>query len=220
MKKRAKQKFSNEKRCNSQTGGGPHIPTDITNVHIAIKEIIGKQISGLNNNYDCDLETNNMNILCTNLEQDYILPLSNLEGDFEVTTEVSTEANVEEIVETDVEVMIAAGQDKIDIENNNNNNNNSNWSDKSIHLLKKPINKQLRTGSKVYKTKKHVQVETSQPSKKYINLNQQLIEEKLEFVKLQKEKFLLEHSLKMQIMETTLQLKKKKLAIVENKRVL
>lgn len=61
MKKRVKQKFSNEKRSNSQTGGGPHISTDITNVDIAIKDMIRKQISGLNNNYDCDRETNNAN---------------------------------------------------------------------------------------------------------------------------------------------------------------
>jgi|GEM_PF-6177826 len=58
MKKKTKQKFSNEKRCNSQTGGGPHIPVDITNIDIAIKDIIGKQITGLNNNYDCDSQIN------------------------------------------------------------------------------------------------------------------------------------------------------------------
>jgi len=56
MKKKTKQKFSNEKRCN--TGGGPHIPVDITNIDIAIKDIIGKQITGLNNNYDCDSQIN------------------------------------------------------------------------------------------------------------------------------------------------------------------
>ncbi|KYQ47800.1 UPF0439 protein C9orf30 like protein [Trachymyrmex zeteki] len=42
IKKRTKQRFSNENRYNKQTGGGPHTPVDITNVDIAIKDIIGK----------------------------------------------------------------------------------------------------------------------------------------------------------------------------------
>ncbi|KYN03425.1 UPF0439 protein C9orf30 like protein [Cyphomyrmex costatus] len=58
MKKRTKQRFSNEKRYNKQTGGGPHTPVDITDVDIAIKDIIGKQITGLSNNYDCDSQMN------------------------------------------------------------------------------------------------------------------------------------------------------------------
>lgn len=58
MKKRTKQKFSTEKRYNKQTGGGPHTPVDITNVDVAIKDMIGKQITGLSNNYDCDSEMN------------------------------------------------------------------------------------------------------------------------------------------------------------------
>lgn len=42
------------------------------------------------------------------------------------------------------------------------------------------------------------------------------MEEKLEFVQLQKEKFFLEHILKMEIMEITLKIKKKKLTNLES----
>lgn len=42
------------------------------------------------------------------------------------------------------------------------------------------------------------------------------MEEKLKFVQLQKEKFLQEHLLKMEIMETTLKIKKKKLTNLES----
>jgi len=50
---------------------------------------------------------------------------------------------------------------------------------------------------------------TANQLKKYVNFNHQLIEQKLKFVKLQKEKFLQEHSLKMEIMEITLKIKKR-----------
>lgn len=67
----------------------------------------------------------------------------------------------------------------------------------------------------VYKPKKFVDIETSQRPKKYVCYNDHLIEKKLEFVQLQKEKFLEEHALKMEIINATLKIKMKKLINLE-----
>lgn len=67
---------------------------------------------------------------------------------------------------------------------------------------------------KSLKTKKSFKLNTEKTirNNKYININYQLVEEKLNFVKLQTEKFLLEHQKEMEIYEKELKLLDKKLS--------
>lgn len=54
VKKRAKKKFSEEKRYAYGTGGGPHVPVEFTEHDRDIKEIIGAQMTGLQSECDDD----------------------------------------------------------------------------------------------------------------------------------------------------------------------
>lgn len=54
LKKETKRKFALEKSNASKTGGGPFTPIKVTDVNLAIKNILGEQVSGLQNSYDCD----------------------------------------------------------------------------------------------------------------------------------------------------------------------
>ena len=54
LKKNTKKKFAIEKMNISKTGGGSYTPIAVTDVDLTIKEILGPQISGLQNSYDCD----------------------------------------------------------------------------------------------------------------------------------------------------------------------
>lgn len=38
----------------SKIGGGSYTPISVTDVDLTIKEILGPQVSGLQNSYDCD----------------------------------------------------------------------------------------------------------------------------------------------------------------------
>jgi len=59
LKKDTKRKFALEKINASKTGGGPFLPVNVTDVNLAIKDILGEQLSGLQNSYDCDSENIN-----------------------------------------------------------------------------------------------------------------------------------------------------------------
>jgi len=54
LKKNTKKKFAIEKMNISKTGGGSYTPILVTDVDLTIKEILGPQVSGLQNSYDCD----------------------------------------------------------------------------------------------------------------------------------------------------------------------
>lgn len=54
LKKSTKKKFATEKMNISKTGGGSYTPTLVTDIDLTIKEMLGAQVSGLQNCYDCD----------------------------------------------------------------------------------------------------------------------------------------------------------------------
>lgn len=54
MKKRTKQKFSEEKKYTNGTGGGPPKPTKYTDTDENIKEILGARLTGLSSHFDND----------------------------------------------------------------------------------------------------------------------------------------------------------------------
>lgn len=54
LKKNTKKKFAIEKMNISKTGGGSYTPISVTDIDLMIKEILGPQVSGLQNSYDCD----------------------------------------------------------------------------------------------------------------------------------------------------------------------
>lgn len=63
LKKCTKRKFALEKMNVTKTGGGAFTPTAVTDVELAIKEILGEQVSGLQNSYDCDSQNINSKFL-------------------------------------------------------------------------------------------------------------------------------------------------------------
>ncbi|KAF5281468.1 hypothetical protein FQR65_LT14676 [Abscondita terminalis] len=93
---------------------------NISDLDLSIKNIIGKQITGLNNAFDSDQPSTSTNNTIL-LDHDYGLC-------FEVTDDTARE---EFIQETD-NVNVLDGND------------HENWSDKSIKMVKKPLNKRLR----------------------------------------------------------------------------
>lgn len=54
LKKETKRKFALEKINTCKTGGGPFTPVKLTDTNLAIKDILGEQVSRLQNSYDCD----------------------------------------------------------------------------------------------------------------------------------------------------------------------
>ncbi|CAH0560424.1 unnamed protein product [Brassicogethes aeneus] len=215
LKKKTKQKYSQNKRCTLQTGGGSFDTKTIlfTDVDETIKSIIGPQITGIQNEYDSD---NVMNV-------------DNDDGDDNADGNANADGNgnansgdnaenidynniiIEEIVEENAS-LLDADPSGTNVEDDPAAAGN-NWTHYSSAKLKMPVSTKLqfKTQKTGIRRKGPLLVHKKSVNKKYVHVSQKLIEEKISLVKLQKEKLMEEHLLKMYILKKKQELIEKKL---------
>nr|CAI5851812.1 unnamed protein product [Callosobruchus analis] len=203
LKKKTKEKYSISKFEVNKTGGGQYVPPLITEIDEAVKCVIGDTpIGGLPNMYHCDVPSDAIGMECQNVSakdsrDDHTncdAPETQYVEEIEVPDIILTE-NVNYIAEDKLAPASASGSNTS--RERNGIGQGSSWVTYSPRHMKTPVTSKLKTklgaGSSCYKRDRKCQ------DKKYVSLNTQLIEAKLDFVRLQKEKFSEEHNIKMQI---------------------
>lgn len=193
LKKGTKKKFAIEKMNISKTGGGSYTPILVTDVDLTIKEMLGAQVSGLQNSYDSDsqvmmidepLETN-----CVNKPSSSVSISSDNDYMFEIEMDKQGNKKNEKVGESSV---------------------TNDWTTYCSKNLKEPVSKKLvvNNAGKTKETDKH------SSKKRFEEVNNNVIMEKLNFIQLQKEKFVEEHKLKMEVLRLKKEIKEKRLDIL------
>lgn len=186
LKKRTKQKWAEEKKLVLQTGGGSYKPPLDTEMDNTIKDILGEQLTGLSNDYDSD-----KNVISQEPGQE---PEAIIIEEIIEVNEPSclTNNNISEDCVT--EKIDNISDDTFE----NTLRTKRDWTSYTTKDLKTPVSQKLKRKAET-RTKRLYQTKMT---KKVLTSNEVLIEKKkIAFVNLQKEKFLEEHTLKMEILK-------------------
>ncbi|CAH0558698.1 unnamed protein product [Brassicogethes aeneus] len=212
LKKDTKKKCADNKMEITKTGGGFADIKILTPVEVKVTELLGgAAVEGLNNNFDSDA------VIIEEVEQreeaygkadveEYILAAEEVEGS--IGTEKNQPSSSQNVLQ--LSQPNAAMQET---EPNDDNNMQLKWSSYSPAMLKSKMHKKLGNSKKA--------MGTTQPltGRKPVRLNEQLIQEKIGFVKLQKENCLQEHALKMKVLRLDYKIKKNQLQMLQKQTV-
>lgn len=206
IKKKTKQKWAQEKKMVLKTGGGCYSLPNESNVDNVMKDILGEQLTGLANNYDDDRS------FTAEYPTDLIVVTEEVVDDSACDDHSYLKDNLV-LKELDNNCGSANSKSSVDVTNNNCSSiadiepptQEHDWSTYTRKNLKKPASYKLRSSEPNVR-----KIRTHSITKKIMNPSNVLIEEKLEFVRLQKEKFLEEHNLRMDLL-------KKKINLIDRK---
>ncbi|VEN52420.1 unnamed protein product [Callosobruchus maculatus] len=183
LKRKTKLKFSENKLNITQTGGGPYREVKIDPVNLAIKDIIGPQLDGFSNIYDNDADER------IEEPEKMIQIVVNENTNLENMAIDDENINLECVASDDNDA--AQEKDNVNQKDCHDGADNRNcWAKYTPQTLRTPVTRKLKAR----------RLKTNTGGTKYVGIQYQLMQEKLEFVKLQKEKYLEEHIFKMEIL--------------------
>ncbi|KAJ8972947.1 hypothetical protein NQ317_004371 [Molorchus minor] len=204
-----------------KTGGGPYKVGTMSDLDVAIVNMRDEQIHGISNTYYYDndncqtvianCETGNEHDYSAHNQSEIVYDNININSTTnEYSGKLPDDVDCYETQNVLNETYLCEGneenrepEEQIEMENEVLLENN--WSTYSSNKLRQPTSSKLMV-SKDIKTignmakKRSILVEKKHITKKYVSRNEQLIQGKLKFVRLQKEKFLEEHSLKIELL--------------------